>query len=99
MVGGNAFAHGAGLHQDGILKAASTYEIIRPERVGAPARQLPITRHSGRKGVVARLEALGIEVDDSMVNDLLPFIKQHLVRVAVLEDEDLIALVEKLPKR
>ena len=99
IVGGNAFAHGAGLHQDGILKAASTYEIIRPERVGAPARQLPITRHSGRKGVVARLEALGIEVDDSMVNDLLPFIKQHLVRVAVLEDEDLIALVEKLPKR
>ena len=99
IVGGNAFAHGAGLHQDGILKAASTYEIIQPERVGAPARQLPITRHSGRKGVLARLECLGLELDDAMVDDLLPLIKQHLAQVAVLEDEGLMALVARLPKR
>lgn len=99
IVGGNAFAHGAGLHQDGILKAASTYEIIQPERVGAPTRQLPITRHSGRKGIWARLEQLGVDCNEAMVDDLLPLIKQHLAQVAVLEDKELMALLGKLAKR
>ena len=66
--------------------------------VGAPARQLPITRHSGRKGVLARLELLGVEFDETMVDDLLPLIKQHLAQVAVLEDEGLMMLVAQIQK-
>jgi 2-isopropylmalate synthase len=93
IVGGNAFAHGSGLHQDGILKSASTYEIIQPERVGAPARQLPITRHSGRKGVAARLAALGLPLDERKLDLLFTQIKSHLTDAAILDDKELRVMV------
>ena len=93
IVGGNAFAHGSGLHQDGILKSASTYEIIQPERVGAPARQLPITRHSGRKGVAARLAALGLSLDERKLDLLFAQIKNNLTDSTILDDVELRAMV------
>lgn len=96
IVGGNAYAHGSGMHQDGILKAADTYEIIAPEWVGAPSRQLPITRHSGRKGLTARLSALGIALDDADVSRLLIFVKGELSDISVLSDTELKALVARL---
>ncbi|APW44177.1 homocitrate synthase/isopropylmalate synthase family protein [Rhodoferax saidenbachensis] len=99
IVGGNAFAHGAGLHQDGILKAASTYEIIQPERVGAPARQLPITRHSGRKGVAARIAALGMSLEERKLDQLFAQIKGRLTDSAILGDEELRAMVAQLAAR
>lgn len=99
IVGGNAFAHGAGLHQDGILKAASTYEIIQPERVGAPARQLPITRHSGRKGVAARVAALGMSLEDRKLDQLFAQIKGRLNDSAILGDEELRVMVGQLAER
>ena len=99
IVGGNAFAHGAGLHQDGILKSASTYEIIQPERVGAPPRQLPITRHSGRKGVAARIVALGLLVNDGVVDQIFAQIKVSLADSAILGDAELRAMVTKFAAR
>ena len=99
VVGGNAFAHGAGLHQDGILKSASTYEIILPERVGAPARQLPITRHSGRKGVAARIAALGLSLEDQELDLLFAQIKNHLTGSVILGDEELRAMVAQFATR
>jgi 2-isopropylmalate synthase len=59
VVGANAFAHEAGIHQDGILKNPLTYEIISPETIGVPARRLVIGKHSGRNALRSRLEELG----------------------------------------
>jgi 2-isopropylmalate synthase len=62
VVGSNAFAHEAGIHQDGILKNPLTYEIIRPEAVGVPARRLVLGKHSGRNALRTRIEELGYEL-------------------------------------
>ncbi len=59
IVGANAFAHEAGIHQDGVLKNPLTYEILRPESVGAPGTRLVLGKHSGTRGVDARCRALG----------------------------------------
>lgn len=89
IVGSNAFSHGAGLHQDGMLKAAATYEIIKPEQVGAPAMQLPITRHSGRKGVAARIEALGIVLNAEKLDLLFAEVKTLATDSTIIDDEEL----------
>jgi 2-isopropylmalate synthase len=62
IVGRNAFAHEAGIHQDGMLKDRRTYEIMRPEDVGVPATTLVLGKHSGRHAVQHRVQQLGIEV-------------------------------------
>jgi 2-isopropylmalate synthase len=62
IVGRNAFAHEAGIHQDGMLKDRRTYEIMRPEDVGVPATTLVLGKHSGRHAVQHRLQSLGIEL-------------------------------------
>jgi 2-isopropylmalate synthase len=59
IVGANAFAHEAGIHQDGVLKNPLTYEILKPEDVGAPGTRLVLGKHSGTRGVDARCRALG----------------------------------------
>jgi 2-isopropylmalate synthase len=61
IVGRNAFAHEAGIHQDGILKDPATYEIMRPQDVGQPAAQLVLGRHSGRHAVQQRCDAIGLD--------------------------------------
>ena len=61
IVGANAFAHEAGIHQDGILKNPLTYEIISPEAVGVPKRQLVLGKHSGRNALRATLVDLGFQ--------------------------------------
>ena len=65
VVGANAFAHEAGIHQDGILKNPLTYEIIRPEAVGVPARRLVLGKHSGRNALRTRIEELGYRLSDA----------------------------------
>jgi 2-isopropylmalate synthase len=65
VVGANAFAHEAGIHQDGILKNPVTYEIIRPEAVGVPARRLVVGKHSGRNALRTRFTELGYTVSDA----------------------------------
>jgi 2-isopropylmalate synthase len=62
IVGRNAFAHEAGIHQDGVLKDPTTYEIMRPQDVGQPAARLVLGRHSGRHAVQQRLEAIGLTI-------------------------------------
>ena len=64
VVGHNAFAHEAGIHQDGILKDRRTYEVMRPEDVGAPPRSLVLGKHSGRRAVLSRCAELGLRVND-----------------------------------
>jgi 2-isopropylmalate synthase len=62
IVGRNAFAHEAGIHQDGILKDRRTYEIMRPEDVGVPSTTLVLGKHSGRHAVQKRCQQLGVEL-------------------------------------
>jgi 2-isopropylmalate synthase len=64
VVGANAFAHEAGIHQDGILKNPLTYQVISPEAVGVPAHRLVLGKHSGRNALRARLANLGITLAD-----------------------------------
>lgn len=96
IVGSNAYAHGSGIHQDGMLKASDTYEIIPPEWVGAPSRHLPITRHSGRKGLAARLQEMGIALDDSEMRRLLELVKSHLGSTSVASNSEITNLLRLL---
>src|SRR5262249_9514953 len=64
IVGQNAFAHEAGIHQDGMLKERTTYEIMRPEDVGLSKTELVLGKHSGRHALRERISALGYHLDD-----------------------------------
>src|SRR5690606_5982537 len=64
IVGRNAFAHEAGIHQHGVLKRRDTYEIMSAADVGQTAEQIRLGRHSGRHGFFSRLERLGIQVEE-----------------------------------
>lgn len=94
IVGANAFAHSSGIHQDGILKDRRTYEIIRPEDVGAQKHLLVLTARSGRKAVRQKLIELGYELAD----DLFERIYQRFITVAdrkkEITAEDLKSIVE-----
>ena len=98
IVGQNAFAHEAGIHQDGILKARATYEIIKPEDVGYIGENLILGKHSGRHAVRDRLKKLGYELPDDdfqqVYNDLIALADKK----KNLYDADLIALVEHRPQ-
>ena len=69
VVGANAFAHEAGIHQDGILKNPLTYQMISPEAVGVPAHRLVLGKHSGRNALRARLAELGYPTTDAELAD------------------------------
>ena len=79
IVGANAFAHEAGIHQDGMLKNELTYEIMRPESVGAPGTRLVLGKHSGMRGLDARCRALGHRLRQ-------PELERLYVRVTALAD-------------
>src|SRR5207247_11146891 len=70
VVGRNAFAHEAGIHQDGVLKDPRTYEIMRPQDGGQPAARLVLGRHSGRHAVQQRCEALGLRVSTAEIEHI-----------------------------
>ena len=72
VVGANAFAHEAGIHQDGIIKNPLTYEIISPEAVGVPSRSLVLGKHSGRHALRESLKELGYEPSDERTGGVLP---------------------------
>ena len=96
IVGKNAFSHGSGLHQDGMLKDINMYEILSPEKVGAPNRSLPITRHSGRKGLVNMLSKLNIELTPDQLDILFNQLQNLIGEDKVLNDDDLIQYVSKI---
>jgi len=92
VVGANAFAHEAGIHQDGILKNPLTYEIISPETLGVPARRLVIGKHSGRNALRARLEALGCALSGEMLQAAYREAMDLADRAKSVTDRDLLAI-------
>ena len=94
IVGNNAFRHEAGIHQDGILKERSTYEIMRPEDVGFTVTGLVLGKHSGRHAFKVRLKSLGIELTDAQLDKAFERFKNIADKKKQVFDEDLIAIVE-----
>src|SRR3954452_13347550 len=95
IVGRNAFAHESGIHQDGVLKDASTYEIMTPESVGWTNNSLVLGKHSGRAAFRDKLKSLGYgEVGDNKLNDAFRRFKDLADRKKVVYDEDIVALVD-----
>jgi 2-isopropylmalate synthase len=94
IVGRNAFAHEAGIHQDGVLKNAATYEIMTPESVGWTKNSLVLGKHSGRAAFRDKLTSLGYKVGDNQLNDAFRRFKDLADRKKVVFDEDIIALVD-----
>jgi 2-isopropylmalate synthase len=93
IVGRNAFAHEAGIHQDGILKHAETYEIMKPETVGVPENSLVLGKHSGRHAFNDRLQTLGFTVSKEQLEELFVKFKSLADRKKSVYDEDIEALV------
>ena len=93
IVGANAFAHEAGIHQDGILKNNQTYEIMRPEDVGVSQTRLVMGKHSGRHALRARLAEMGYALDDEQLNQAFARFKDLADRKKVITDADLEALI------
>jgi len=94
IVGANAFAHEAGIHQDGVLKHRETYEIMRAEDVGWNSNKLVLGKHSGRNAFKARLSELGVEFDsEATLNDAFAKFKDLADKKHDIFDEDLQALV------
>lgn len=93
IVGANAFAHEAGIHQDGMLKHEETYEIMRPELVGAGKTQLVLGKHSGRHAFANRLIELGYPVSVDGLQKAFSRFKQLADKKKQITDADLVALV------
>ena len=94
IVGKNAFAHEAGIHQDGVLKHAGTYEIMRPGDVGLAENSLVFGKHSGRHALAARLAEYGIVVGDNLLHDIFTRFKSLADQKRVVYDDDILALVD-----
>jgi 2-isopropylmalate synthase len=95
IVGANAFAHESGIHQDGLLKDKSTYEIIRPETIGLHKTKFVLGKHSGRHAFRTRLSELGYNLTDKEVNSAFERFKRLADQKKEIFDEDLEALVSE----
>jgi 2-isopropylmalate synthase len=94
IVGANAFAHESGIHQDGMLKHAGTYEIMTPESVGLNRSTLVMGKHSGRHAFKSKLKELGFELGDNALNDAFRRFKDLADKKKDIYDEDIVALVD-----
>src|SRR6266849_2869534 len=94
IVGENAFAHEAGIHQDGVLKEKLTYEIMRPEDIGRAANKLVMGKHSGRAALAARLRELGFELDEGELGKAFKRFKDLADKKKEIFDDDLISIVK-----
>jgi 2-isopropylmalate synthase len=96
IVGANAFAHEAGIHQDGVLKSRETYEIMRAEDVGWTANRMVLGKHSGRNAFKSRITELGFEfTSEEELNDAFSRFKQLADKKHEIFDEDLQALISE----
>ncbi|MBI5665254.1 MAG: 2-isopropylmalate synthase [Nitrospirae bacterium] len=95
IVGANAFAHESGIHQDGLLKEKSTYEIIRPETIGLHKTKFVLGKHSGRHAFRTRLNELGLSLGDDEVNSAFERFKKLADQKKEIYDEDLETLVSE----
>jgi 2-isopropylmalate synthase len=93
VVGANAFAHEAGIHQDGVLKEKTTYEIMTPESVGLSQSTLVLGKHSGRHAFRERLKEMGYELDEENLNKAFERFKQLADKKKDVFDEDIDAIV------
>ena len=94
IVGKNAFAHESGIHQDGMLKNAETFEIMRPTDIGLSDTNLVMGKHSGRAALRAKLKDLGYDLADNQLKDVFVRFKALADRKKEIYDEDLIALMQ-----
>jgi len=95
IVGRNAFAHEAGIHQDGVLKNAITYEIISPETVGMPANHIVLGKHSGRHALANRYRELGYDLTKPELERAYELFTRLADRKKNVYDEDLISVVNE----
>jgi 2-isopropylmalate synthase len=96
VVGANAFAHASGIHQDGVLKARDTYEIMRAEDVGWTANKIVLGKLSGRNAFKQRLQELGVQMEsETEVNAAFARFKELADRKSEIFDEDILALVSE----
>jgi 2-isopropylmalate synthase len=96
IVGENAFAHEAGIHQDGILKNPLTYEIILPEKVGVPARRLVLGKHSGRNALRSRLDELGYQTSDVELASCYTMAMAMADAEKEVTDRDLLSIIHQV---
>jgi 2-isopropylmalate synthase len=95
IVGANAFAHESGIHQDGMLKARETYEIMKPSDVGVPESSLVLGKHSGRHAFFEKLKILGYKLNIKELENLFERFKILADKKKTVFDEDIIALIEE----
>ncbi len=95
VVGANAFAHEAGIHQDGVLKNPLTYEIMTPESVGIKSNKLVLGKHSGRHALAQRLRDLGYDLGTTEINRVFKEFKRLADLKKTVYDEDIEALVNR----
>jgi 2-isopropylmalate synthase len=94
IVGANAFAHEAGIHQDGVLKHAGTYEIMTPESVGLNRSKLVMGKHSGRHAFREKIKELGYQIGDNAVEDAFRRFKDLADKKKDVYDVDIVALID-----
>jgi 2-isopropylmalate synthase len=99
IVGRNAFAHEAGIHQDGMLKDRRTYEIMRPEEVGVPEATLVLGKHSGRHAVQRRCEQIGVTLTRLEIDQVYRGVIALADREKVVNDADLRKIVGEMRER
>ncbi|MGD9220150.1 MAG: 2-isopropylmalate synthase, partial [Desulfobacterales bacterium] len=93
IVGANAFAHEAGIHQDGVLKNPMTYEIMKPETIGLSTNKLVLGKHSGRHALRSRLKSMGYDLSDEEINLVFRRFKELADKKKHIVDEDLEVIV------
>lgn len=96
VVGDNAFAHEAGIHQDGVIKHRQTYEIMDPREIGVPESKLVLGKHSGRHALRQRLTELGIRTDDALLEKIYERFKELADQKKDVYDEDIEAIADDL---
>lgn len=94
IVGANAFAHESGIHQDGVLKEVTTYEIIRPETVGYKSNKLVLGKHSGRHAFKEKLIELGYHLEQHEIDSAFAAFKELCDKKKEVSDDDILALVD-----
>lgn len=94
IVGANAFAHESGIHQDGVLKHAGTYEIMTPESIGLTRSNLVMGKHSGRHAFRDKIKELGFELGDNAFEEAFAKFKELADKKKDIYDEDLISIVD-----
>ena len=93
IVGANAFRHASGIHQDGMIKGRTTFEIMDPQSVGWPSSTLVLGKLSGRAGLRSRLEELGYHLDESQIDEAFAAFKELADRKREVTDADLVSLM------